>query len=76
MPIFFNKITPVERIQRTAKQTNSFAAIIEEQRRKQQKAQQVAQKPTVEKKSVVRETVEKPVRNNKTSAYMQDLMNK
>lgn len=96
MPIFFNKVTPVERI--SQQQTKSFAEVVAELKRPQQAkppasfqpkqvkrettqtkslAEAVAeQQETARNESTRQRLTEKPKRNKKTSAYMQDLMNK
>lgn len=87
MPIFFNSITPVTKVSGSQKPrsstdgvTKTYAELREiaqrEQRRLESKkvVEQAAKPPKREKKKDV--VIEKPKRNNKTSAYMQDLMNK
>jgi len=109
MPIFFNKVTPVEHI--SQQQTKSFAEVVAELKRPQQaktpamfqpkqdtqvkreitqtksfaeivaglkrprQTKQVKQE-TTHSESIRQRLTEKPKRNKKTSAYMQDLMNK
>ena len=74
MPIFFNKdkiVEPVAPIQQRL-QPRSFAEIVAESKRPTVSRSQ----PTAEGRPYVERSTKKPERNKKTSAYMQDLMNK
>ena len=73
MPIFFNKVTPVEPV-RQQQQPKSFAEIVAELKRQQQTKQAIQE--TTRERSLPERLTEKPKRNKKTSAYMQDLMHK
>lgn len=67
MPIFFNKVNPIEPIVKKQSKTNTFADLVSQHRAS---TKQNNKAPGSEL------TVEKPIRDNKTSAYMRDLTNK